>query len=74
MVVLGDQRRPDALIEVNWSLHYLGTWFLDDKVRRNLKYSFTRVDAETLFLDRSSCGSTPRTPSLTSTPPPGSPP
>ena len=52
LVVLGDQRRPDALIEVNWSLDYLGTWFLDDKLRRNLKYSFTRVDAKTLFLEQ----------------------
>ena len=52
LVVFGDQRRPDALIEVNWSLDYLGTWFLDDKLRRNLKYSFTRVDAKTLFLEQ----------------------
>jgi hypothetical protein len=52
MVVLGDQERPDALIEVNWSLDYLGTWLLDDKLRRNLKSSFTRVDAETLFLEQ----------------------
>jgi hypothetical protein len=37
---------------VNWSLDYLGTWFLDDKLRRNLKYSFTRVDAKTLFLEQ----------------------
>ena len=52
LVVLGDQRRPDALIEVNWSLDFLGTWFLDDKLRRNLKYSFARVDAKTLFLEQ----------------------
>jgi hypothetical protein len=52
MVVLGDQRRPDALIEPNWSLDFLGTWFLDEKLRRNLKYSFTRVDAKTLFLEQ----------------------
>jgi hypothetical protein len=52
LVVFGDHRRPDALIEVNWSLDYLGTWFLDDKLRRNLKYSFTRVDAKTLFLEQ----------------------
>jgi hypothetical protein len=52
LVVLGDQRRPGALIEVNWSLDFLGTWFLDDMRRRNLKYSFTRVDAKTLFLEQ----------------------
>jgi hypothetical protein len=52
MVVLGDQERPDALIEVNWSLDFLGTWFLDAKLRRNLKYSFARVDAKTLFLEQ----------------------
>jgi hypothetical protein len=52
LVVFGDPRRPDALIEVNWSLDYLGTWFLDDKLRRNLKYAFTRVDAKTLFLEQ----------------------
>jgi hypothetical protein len=51
-VVLGDPQQPDAIIEVNWSLDYLGTWFLDDKLRRNLKYSFTRVDAKTLFLEQ----------------------
>lgn len=52
LVVLGDQTQPDALIEVNWSLDYLATWFLDDELRRNLKYSFTRVDAKTLFLEQ----------------------
>jgi hypothetical protein len=52
LVVLGDQRRPDALIEVNWSLDFLGTWFLDDKRRCNLHYSFTRVDPKTLFLEQ----------------------
>jgi hypothetical protein len=52
MVVLGDRERPDALIEVNWSLDYLGTWFLDDKLRRNLNYSFARVDPKTLFLEQ----------------------
>ena len=52
VVVLGDQERPDALIEVNWSMDFLGTWFLDDKLRRNLHYSFTRVDAKTLFLEQ----------------------
>jgi hypothetical protein len=44
MVVLGEQEQPDALIEVNWSLDFLGTWFLDDKLRRNLNYLFLRVD------------------------------
>jgi hypothetical protein len=52
MIVLGNPERPDALIEVNWSLDYLATWFLDDKLRRYLKYSFTRVDAKTLFLEQ----------------------
>ena len=52
MVVLGGQRRPDALIEVNWSLDFLRIWFLDDKLRRNLNYSFARVDAKTLFLEQ----------------------
>jgi hypothetical protein len=52
MVVLGNPERPDALIEVNWSLDYLATWFLDEKLRRYLKYSFTRVDAKTLFLEQ----------------------
>lgn len=51
MVVLGDSERPDAIIEVNWSLGFLGTWFLDDKRRRNLNYSFARVDPKTLFLE-----------------------
>jgi hypothetical protein len=50
--VLGDPHQPDAINEVNWSLDYLGTWFLDDKLRRNLNYAFTRVDAETLFLEQ----------------------
>jgi hypothetical protein len=36
---------------VNWSLGFLGTWFLDDKRRRNLNYSFARVDPKTLFLE-----------------------
>jgi hypothetical protein len=53
MVVLGEQEQPDALIEVNWSLDFLGTWFLDDKLRRNLNYLFLRVDPETLFSNRS---------------------
>jgi hypothetical protein len=52
LVVLGDQRRPDALIEVNWSLDFLGTWFLDDKLRRNHHYSSARVDTKTLFLEQ----------------------
>jgi hypothetical protein len=52
LVVLGAQERPDALVEVNWSLDYLGTWFLDDKLRRHLKYSFARVSPETLFLQQ----------------------
>jgi hypothetical protein len=52
VVVLGDQERPDAIVEVNWSLDYLGTWFLDDKLRRNLKYSFGRVDPKTMFLQQ----------------------
>jgi hypothetical protein len=52
VVVLGDQERPDAIVEVNWSLDHLGTWFLDDKLRRNLKYSFIRVDPKTLFLQQ----------------------
>jgi hypothetical protein len=52
LVVLGDRARPDALIEVNWSLDFLGTWFLDEKLRRNLKYSFARVNPETLFLEQ----------------------
>ena len=52
MVVLGDRERPHALIEVNWSLDFVGTWFLDDKLRRNLKYAFARVDAKTLFLEQ----------------------
>ena len=52
LIVLGDQERPDALIEVNWSLDFLRTWFLDDKLRRNLSYSFARVDAKTLFLEQ----------------------
>jgi hypothetical protein len=50
LVVLGE--RPDALIEVHWSLDFLGTWFLDDKSRRNLKYSFARIDAKTMFLEQ----------------------
>lgn len=52
MVVLGNPEQPGSLIEVNWSLDYLGTWFLDDKLRRNLKYSFARVDPKTLFLEQ----------------------
>ncbi len=52
MVVLGLPAQPDALIEVNWSLDFLGTWFFDDKFRRNLKYSFARVDTKTLFLEQ----------------------
>jgi hypothetical protein len=51
-VVLGDQEHPDAVIEVNWSTDYLGAWFLDDNLRRYLKYSFRRVDAKTLFLEQ----------------------
>jgi hypothetical protein len=51
-VVLGNPKRPDALIDVNWSLDYLGTWFLDDKLRRNLRYAFARVDPKTLFLEQ----------------------
>jgi len=50
--VLGNPKRPDALIDVNWSLDYLGTWFLDDKLRRNLRYAFARVDPKTLFLEQ----------------------
>jgi hypothetical protein len=65
MVVLGDQERPDALIEVNWSLDYLGTWLLDDKLRRNLKYSFTGLTPKPCSWNRSSCGSTPKTPFAT---------
>jgi hypothetical protein len=52
LVVVGDQERPDSLVEVNWSLDFLRTWFLDDKLRRNLSYSFARVDAKTLFLEQ----------------------
>lgn len=52
LVVLGNQERPNALIDVNWSLDFLRTWFLDDKLRRNLSYSFVRVDAKTLFLEQ----------------------
>ena len=37
---------------MNWSLDFLGTWFLDDKLRRNLHYSFARVDPKTLFLEQ----------------------
>jgi hypothetical protein len=52
LVVLGDPEQPDALVEVNWSADFLTTWFLDDKLRRNLKYSFARVDAKNMFLEQ----------------------
>jgi hypothetical protein len=52
LVVLGDPEQPDALVEVNWSADFLTTWFLDDNLRRNLKYSFARVDAKNMFLEQ----------------------
>jgi hypothetical protein len=51
-VVLGNPDQPDAVIDVNWSLDYLGTWFLDEKLRRNIHYAFARVDSKTLFLQQ----------------------
>lgn len=49
-VILGDPAHPDAFIETNWALNYLGVWFFDDKCRRVLKYGFRRVSDSQLFM------------------------
>jgi len=51
IVTLGDAVEVRTLVSVNWSLSSLGVWFLDEAGRRNLKYSFSRVDPQELFLD-----------------------
>jgi hypothetical protein len=49
-VVVGDLAQPDALLEIRWETQYAAVWLFDDKARRTLNYTFTRVDAERLFL------------------------
>jgi hypothetical protein len=51
VVILGANDKPESLVEVNWSNAYIGTWFMDDEMRRHVKYSFTKLDDSTLFLD-----------------------
>jgi hypothetical protein len=42
--VVGDLTQPVVLIEIRWETDYAAVWFFDDKARRTLKYTFTRVD------------------------------
>lgn len=49
-VTLGDPTHPDAFIEANWALNYLGVWFFDEKCRRVLRYGFRRVSDEQMFM------------------------
>lgn len=49
-VALGDPTHPDAFIEINWTLNYLGVWFFDEKCRRVLKYVFERVNDDQMFM------------------------
>lgn len=49
-VVVGEVAKPTALLEIRWETNYAAAWFFDDKVRRMLAYTFTRVDEERLFL------------------------
>ena len=51
MVALGVGDKVRTLVSVHWSLSSLGVWFLDEAGRRNLKYSFSRVDPKKLFMD-----------------------
>lgn len=48
-VTLGDPKSPDAVIDVAWKGEYVGVWFLDEKVRRTVHFSF-EVRGNTLFL------------------------
>jgi hypothetical protein len=52
VVILGTKDKPESLVEVNWSNDYIATWFMDDELRRHVKYSFTKTDKSTLFLDQ----------------------
>jgi hypothetical protein len=52
VVVLGDKGKPESLVEVNWSNDYIAAWFMDENLRRTLKYSFRKVDKKTLFLSQ----------------------
>ena len=49
-VLLGDLRRPYALIEVAWQHGYVGVWFFDQALRRAAKHEFRRLSEDRLFL------------------------
>jgi len=49
-VLLGDLRRPYALIEVAWRQGYAGVWFFDQALRRAAKHEFRRLSDDRLFL------------------------
>lgn len=49
-VVVGDGVAPAAVIDVCWKNAYLGVSFKDLRGRTDLRYSFTRVDDQRLFL------------------------
>jgi hypothetical protein len=49
-VAVGDPRRPDAVIEVNWKNDYVGVWFFDDRGRRATHYTFMRQDDTRMFM------------------------
>jgi hypothetical protein len=50
-VTFGDGPRPVGYIEVNWGEEYLAVYFLDERLRPWLVYSFTRLDEERMFMD-----------------------
>ena len=49
-VVLGDPAGPEKIIEVVWENKHLGVIFFDRLQRQSIRYSFTRVDDDTMFL------------------------
>lgn len=49
--VLGDPAAPRCYVELAWENNHVGVWFLDDELRRNVHYSFTRLDETIMFMD-----------------------
>jgi hypothetical protein len=49
--VFGDGAAPAGYIEVNWGKRYLGVYFLDERRRPWLRYSFTRLDEDRMFME-----------------------
>ncbi|MGV9675460.1 hypothetical protein ACWDSJ_09300 [Nocardia sp. NPDC003482] len=41
---------PDVVLEIFWQNDHAGVWFIDERGRQSLSYTFRKVDAGRLFL------------------------